>query len=81
MPLVIVTLVVAAVSGLLAPRRVALAVTAVAVALTLFAFVWTVTDGVGNDPAWIILVAVVGGGAALALADALSRVRARRVSA
>ena len=81
MPLVIVTLVVAAVSGLLAPRRVALAVTAVAVALTLFVFVWTVTDGVGNDPAWIILVAVVGGGAALALADALSRVRARRVSA
>ncbi len=64
--------------GTFAPRRVALAITGVASALTLFAFTWTVADGQGDDPVWVIGVAVVGCGIAVALADALSRRRVQQ---
>lgn len=80
MPLIIVTLLIAVVAGLFAPRRLALILTGVAAAATLFSFIWSFTDGQGNDPAWLIVVALVGCGIALAVADALSRRRQRAVA-
>ncbi len=79
MPLIIATLVLAVGLGLWAPRRVALGVTAAAAAFTVFAFVWAVTDGKGDDPWWIILLAVASGTLALAVASALPRVRTQRL--
>jgi hypothetical protein len=78
MPLIIVTLIIAALAGTFAPRRAALAITGVASALTLFAFTWTVADGQGDDPVWVIGVAVVGCGIAMAFADVLSRRRVQQ---
>ena len=80
MPLLIVTLLIAVVSGMFAPRRVAIAVTGLASAATLFAFIWTFADGQGNDPWWILPEAIVGCGIALAVADGLSRRRQHRAA-
>jgi hypothetical protein len=75
MPLIIITLIIAVMAGMFAPRRAALIITAVAAALTLVSFVWSLVDGQGNDPVWLLGVAVLGCGAAMAVADALSRRR------
>jgi uncharacterized membrane protein YfcA len=75
MPLIIITLTLAVVLGRLAPRRIALTVTAAAATITLFAHIWTTVDGKGQDPWWTALV----GGASAAVATALcERVSARR---
>ncbi|HYN55615.1 MAG TPA: hypothetical protein VES03_00310, partial [Motilibacterales bacterium] len=69
MPLIIITLIIAVVSGLFAPRRTALIITAVAAVLTLASFIWSLVDGQGNDPVWLLGVAVLGCGAAMAVAE------------
>ena len=50
MPLIVVTLVVAVLTGLWLPRRAALAATGVLCVVTLVAFVWAVSDGRGTTP-------------------------------
>ena len=81
MPLVLITLIIGAVSGMFATRRVALALTGAAAALTLLQLIWAVVEGVGNDPWWIIPVGLVGCGIALAVAAGLSRGRQQPVGA
>lgn len=78
MPVLIAAVVVAAVLGLFAPRRVALAGTSLACAVVLVAFVWAVVDGKGDDPWWLVLVALAGCALALGLAAALPRARDAR---
>ena len=80
MPLLIATIIIGAVSGMLASRRLALVITGVASAFTLLAFVRAATDGQGNDPAWIVPEALIVCGIALALAYSLPARRARRVA-
>ena len=81
MPLIIITLLIAAFAGAFAPRRAALTITVVAAVLTVLSFVWAVADGKGNDPVWLIGVAFVGGVAAVGVADALSRRNQQRAGA
>ena len=78
MPLIVITLVVAVLTGIWLPRRAALAVTATLCLVTLTAFVWAVSDGRGNDPWWLVIVAVVACGFALGVVAILSRRRLRR---
>jgi hypothetical protein len=78
MPLIIVTLIVSALAGTLAPRRPALMITGIASACTLFAFTWTVVDRQGDDPVWVLGVAVIGCGIAMAITDILSRRRVQQ---
>ena len=66
MPIAIATLVLSVVLGLFAPRRIALTVTALAAGLTTLAFVWTVADGKGNDPWWLIPIGLICSGIAVA---------------
>jgi hypothetical protein len=73
MPLIIGTFVLAVVLGLIAPRRVALGATAVAAVGTLVAFTWSVADGIGSDPWWLLVIAAGGGAVSLAVANALSQ--------
>jgi hypothetical protein len=81
MPVIIVTLVIAVLLGLFAPRRIALAVTGAAAAFTVFAFVWAVADGKGDDPWWEIVVGVAGAALAVAICWLLSGRRGRSVGA
>jgi hypothetical protein len=78
MPLIVVTLVVAVLTGLWLPRRAALAATAALCVVTLVAFVWAVSDGKGNDPWWLVVVAVAACGFALGVVESLSRRRSGR---
>jgi hypothetical protein len=78
MPLIVVTLVVAVLTALWLPRRAALAATAALCVITLVAFVWAVSDDKGNDPWWLVLVAVAACGFALGGVAFLSRRRLRR---
>lgn len=80
MPLIIVTLAIAVLLGLYAPRRIALAVTTAAAAITLFAHVWATADGTGDDPWWIILVGAASAAAAIVLCERVSAARSRRDS-
>ena len=77
MPALIATIVIGGVSGWLASRRVALIITGLASLFTLVTFDWTATDGVGNDPMWIIPEAVIACAIALGLAYYLPARRAR----
>ena len=78
MPLIIITLTLAVILGLLAPRRIALAVTSTAAAVTLFAFIWAAVDGKGQDPWWITLVGAVSAAGAVGLCERVSAGRSRR---
>jgi len=78
MPILIAALVIAAILGLFASRRVALAGTTVVCAVVMVAFVWAVVDGKGDDPWWLVLVAVAGCALALTLAAALPQARRAR---
>jgi hypothetical protein len=80
MPLIIITLALAVVLGLLAPRRVALAVTAAAAALTLSAHIWATVDGKGNDPWWTALLGAASAAVAIALCERVSAGRSRRTA-
>jgi hypothetical protein len=80
MPLIIITLALAVVLGLLAPRPIALAVTAVAAAMTLFAHIWATVDGKGNDPWWTALVGAASAAIAIALCERVSAGRSRRAA-
>jgi len=80
MPLLIALLLIAAASGLLLQRRAALTVTAVASILVIGAFAWTVADGEGNDPAWLLLVAIAVCAGALALTTGISRARSAQAN-
>jgi hypothetical protein len=75
MPLIILTLLVAVIAGIFAPRRAALIITTVAGALTFVSFAWAAADGLGDDPIWLLGVALVGCGAAIGVANALSKWR------
>jgi uncharacterized membrane protein YfcA len=79
-PLIIITLALAVVLGLLAPRRIALAITAVAAAVTLFAHIWATVDGKGNDPWWTALVGAASAAIAIALCERVSAGRSRRAA-
>ena len=78
MPLLIGALLIAAVLGLFTTRRVALAGTSLACGIVLVAFVWAVVDGKGDDPWWLVLIAVAGCALAMGLAGALPRARDAR---
>ena len=78
MPVLIAALVIAAVLGLFASRRVALAGTTVVCAVVIIAFVRAVVDGKGDDPWWLVLVALAGCALALTLAAALPQARRAR---
>jgi hypothetical protein len=78
MPVLILGLVIAAVLGLFASRRVALVGTTVVCAVVLLVFVWAVADGKGDDPWWLVLVALAGCALALSLAAALPHARRTR---
>lgn len=78
MPLIVLTLLVAVVAGVWLPRRAAFAVTGALGAVTLVVFVWSVTDGRGDDPWWLVLVALAAAGSALAVVALLSRHRPHR---
>jgi len=78
MPLIIITLTLAVVLGRLAPRRIALTVTAVAATVTLFAHIWATVDGKGQDPWWTALVGAASAAVAIALCERVSARRSRR---
>jgi hypothetical protein len=80
MPLTILTLLIAVIAGMFAPRRAALTITCVAGALTIVSFAWAVADGLGDDPIWLLGVALLGCGGALGVANALSHWRQRGAS-
>ncbi len=75
MPLLVLLLALAVVLGLVTTRRTATATTTAAAVLVLLAFIWAVLDGRGNDPAWLIPLAIAVGAAAIWLADRLAVVR------
>jgi uncharacterized membrane protein HdeD (DUF308 family) len=75
MPILIAALVVAVLLGLFAQRRTAMIGTAIACAGVLFTFTWAVADGRGNDPWWIMLIALAGCALALVLAATLPMAR------
>jgi hypothetical protein len=75
MPLIVVTLLGAVLTGLWLPRRAAFAATAALSVVTLVAFVWAVSDGKGNDPWWLVLLAVAACGFAVGVVAFLSRRR------
>jgi hypothetical protein len=77
MPILIATLIIGGVSGWLASRRLAVIITGIAAAVTIITFVRAATDGVGNDPMWIIPEAIAGCLIALALAWFLPARRSR----
>jgi hypothetical protein len=78
MPIVIALLVLAAVVGLVAPRRVALALTGLGAAAALFVWTWAVADGKGDDPAWTLVIPAAAALVALWIADAVGKARRRR---
>lgn len=78
MPLIIITLTLAVVLGRLAPRRIALTVTAAAATVTLFAHIWATVDGKGQDPWWTVLVGAASAAVAIALCHRVSARRSRR---
>jgi hypothetical protein len=78
MPVIIALLVVAAVVGLVAPRRVALGLTGLGAAATLFIWTWAVADGKGDDPAWTLVFPVAAAAVALLIADGVGKARHRR---
>ena len=80
MPLLIVLLLIAAASGLLLQRRTALIVTAISSILVIGSFTWTVADGQGSDPAWLLPMALVVCVVALALTAGLARARSGRAN-
>ncbi len=77
MPLLVLLLVLAVVLGLFTTRRTATATTTAAAVLVLLAFIWAVLDGKGDDPAWLIAVALAVSAGAIWLADRLADVRSR----
>lgn len=82
MPVMIGTIVISFLAGLLLrERRAATALAAVLGLLSVIALVWAVADGKGNDPWWIIPIAVAGAALAIAGAIAGHQLRARRTSA
>lgn len=80
MPFIVITLVLAVILGLWAPRVWALAVTGAAALITMFGHVWAVADGKGNDPWWEILIGAAGSLLALAICERLSAARLRRAN-
>lgn len=78
MPLIVLTLLVAVVAGLWLPRRAAFAVTGALCAATLVTFVWSVADRTGDDPWWLVLVALTTAGLALAVVALFAQQRPHR---
>jgi len=78
MPIIYFTMLLGAVLGYTVERRVALTITAIVGVLAVGSFVWAVADDNGDDPAWIIAVAVAGVAVAIAIAALTSWLRARR---
>ncbi len=77
MPLLVLFVALAVVLGLVTTRRTVTATTAAATVLVLLSFIWTVLDGRGDDPAWLIALALAVGAAAVGLADRLAVTRSR----
>ena len=75
MPVLIGFLIVSVIAGLALSPRAARSVTATAALIALVALVWAVADGKGNDPAWLIAVAVAGVAIGAAVCEALVRHR------
>lgn len=78
MPLIIITLTLAVVLGRLAPRRIALTVTAAAATVTIFTHIWATIDGKGEDPWWTALAGAASAALAIALCERMSAKRSRR---
>jgi len=77
MPVFIGFLVVSLLAGLLAPRTIAYGITAAAGAFTVFVFVWAVADGKGDDPVWLIALALGAVAIGFAVVEAAARGRSR----
>jgi hypothetical protein len=80
MPPIVVTLVIAVLFGLFAPRRVALVATVLAAAANAVVFVWAVADGKGDDPWWLIPIGIAGSALAVLICAVLTNWRVRRTS-
>jgi hypothetical protein len=80
MPLLIVLLVIAAASGLLLQRRTAWIVTSISSVLVIGSFTWTIADGEGSDPPWLLPMALVVCVVALALTAGLARARSAQAN-
>ena len=80
MPLDIFTILLGAVLGYTVRRDVAYAITGAVGAIAIASTVWAVTDGHGNDPAWLIAVAVAATAVALVLASVTASRRAQPAS-
>ncbi len=82
MPLLVLTLVVAVLAGFWLRPPAAFAVTGALAALTVVSFVWSVADGKGDEPWWIVVIALAGAALAFGIVRTLTHVRAgRQVSA
>ena len=61
MPMLIAIIVVSAIAGLVARPPVAYGIAGVLAVLGNVAVVWAVADGKGDDPAWTLVLGIVGG--------------------
>lgn len=80
MPVLIAIIVVSFALGLLARPSVA---RGAAIGLAILAnavFVWAIADGKGNDPAWLLILSVIGGLLAVSAAQLGGRLRADRTA-
>jgi hypothetical protein len=81
MPILVAIVVISFVAGLVANRATA---RLLAVALAVVAngvFVWSIADGKGDDPAWILLLSIAAGTMSVAAAHVAGTLRVRRRTA
>lgn len=81
MPIVAFTILLGALLGYTVRARLAYIATAAVGAIGITSIVWAVLDDKGNDPSWLIAVAVAGGILALAAAKMTSSLRSTRTAA
>lgn len=84
MPMLIAIIVISGVAGLVARPAIAYGVSGALALLGIVAFVWAVADGKGDDPGWLVAVAIAGGLLAIAAcwgAQAVRRSRSTRQTA
>ena len=79
MPILIATVILSLLAGLLLrDRSVSIAIASILGLLSVVVFVWTVADGKGNDPWWLIPIAIAGAALAVAAAIGGHNLRANR---
>ena len=81
MPIVAFTILLGALLGYTVRARLAYIATAAVGAIGIATIVWGVLDDKGNDPSWLIAVAVAGGILALTAARLTASLRSARLTA